>query len=38
MNELELSNEDIYRVNGPLDLTVLFSCRTIRRFIPRTTI
>lgn len=25
MNELELSNEDIYRVNGPLDLTVLFS-------------
>ncbi|OOV76956.1 RNA degradosome polyphosphate kinase [Mammaliicoccus fleurettii] len=25
MNELELTNKDIYRVNGPLDLTVLFS-------------
>ncbi|WP_323704449.1 RNA degradosome polyphosphate kinase [Mammaliicoccus sp. Dog046] len=24
-NELELSNEDIYKVDGPLDLTVLFS-------------
>lgn len=25
LNELELTNKDIYRVNGPLDLTVLFS-------------
>src|SRR5699024_11502420 len=25
MNEFEIDNHDIYRVNGPVDLTVLFS-------------